>query len=767
MLEAVQQLDEGRHRGRRRFNPSDALALLQDEDRHLDAADLAGNPAYHHADARSRGHDGQRLVDFHRNTTKTERAAMLAELVSLPAKEFAEKIPPLLVKTINQAGVRAPWGPWGDPTFTQIGCEDWFGLLGSGKPRRVAIPCPTRRMLDTLFERILIDTGDHMVHRTAWAYRPGKHDAVPAVIKEVRRGVREGGRYYAKLDIRSFFPTMPWKLIETTLSDPPFSYPREFTQKVMALVMAPLVDEQGRAVPNTSGSQAGTRTSGVIANMVLRAVDDLVCQRFGNKVHYWRYSDDILIVGRNRDDVIGATRAVQKWCHENGLKLKGVGHRFSSQSLVHDITKRRIEILGAEINRRGDVVPQKDRLENFRARLAHRLAWMLDGDRRQLAQMMGDNHPAWLHDDHEIVVGLSNYDTRFAKRGRYRYDGEDVQVQLDQFEQHWDALNRRFTTDFLGTLCRDLAIDPGEPGPKTTWVAWLPTGRRFVQARPGNQLQEAKQRLRLVGASRSFDTLGAFYASVTLQGQPEPGNRGRLPSRDEEDELVDLYGDHLAHPDHLSCGTNDADEGIDSTCRGSTRGGRSPGASGLPQGEDPRGTIRKGHSLREQPLHREELGEATYSFDSASPESSRREDEGQGGAFSGDVQTITDGGLASPLWALKTRVLHVRTSMSKPRGKVATSVFIERADRDRAASDRRVYDGLRPAAALVEVLIDEVLAARADGVEMLMVSLDSNWLPKALVQRSRRFRHPGLFSRVLHLHEVVRACGVELLLGGP
>jgi len=767
MLEAVRQLDRGQRReGRPKHRPADALTLLLDHDRHLDAADLGGNPAYHHADARSRGQDRQRLVDLYRNTTKKERAAMLADLVGLPATKFAQKVPPLLIRTINQEGVRAPWGPWGDPTFTEIGNEDWHGLRGSGKPRQVAIPCPTRKMLDTLFESILVDTADHLLHRTAWAYRPGKHDAVSKVIKEVVRVVREGARYYCKLDLKSFFPSMPWRLIQQTLRDPPFIYQAEFVAKVMALVQAPLVDENGTVIANTAGSQAGTRISGVIANMVLRDLDELIDERFGNKVRYWRYSDDILIVGRHRDDVIAAVHVIQKWCREAALQLKGVGQRFSTQSLVRDINKHRIEILGTEVNRRGDVTPQKDRLENFRARLAHRLAWMLDGDRRHLAQMMGDNHAAWLQDEHEVVVGISNYDTRFAKRGRYRYDLHDVLAQLDQFEQHWAPLNRAFTTEFLRTLCEEHAIDPGysKPGLTTTWVAHVPTGMRLCRARPGDQPDEAN-RVRLVSGSRSHSTIADLYSAVASDWPPDPGNRSRLPLGDEEDETEDLFGDFSIHPDQHPAGAIDGDEDGDSMCRQGTRGGRSPDARGLPSEGHQHGTDGVEESQREHPLHR--MVEATYSFEIAAPESSCREDEGHSKMSRGDLRSIVSGSLASSPWALKRRVLRLHTTMSKSHGRVATSVFVELADEDPSAPDKRVYDGLRPVAALVELLLDELVVARDDGVELLVVSVDSNWLPKALVQRTRRFRHPGLFSRVLRLHEVVRACGVELLVGGP
>lgn len=302
--------------------PADAMRLLLDPERHLAAADIAAHPAYHHADARSRGWDGRRLVDFYKSTTKSERAALIGQLVQLDPKSFAERVPPLLVKVINEPGKKVPWGPWGDPYFTETCDDDLYGLLGAEKPRQVVVPCPLRRMLDTLFTDVLVDTSDVLLQPCAWAYRPGRVDPVPRVIQEVRQAVREGARYWAKLDIKSFFPSMPWALIRSALTSFPFWYLDEFVERVMALVQTPLVDAKGNTIPNDSGSQAGIRISGVIANIVLWPLDVHVPEEFD--VRYWRYSDDIIILGHERHHVVGAVRFVRRWCQEQGLRLKGV-----------------------------------------------------------------------------------------------------------------------------------------------------------------------------------------------------------------------------------------------------------------------------------------------------------------------------------------------------------------------------------------------------------------------------------------------------------
>ena len=298
-----------------------SLELLVPE-RHEWACNFGENPAWHHADARSRGQDGLRVVDALRKKSKRKWAEDLYELVLLPAHEFVEAVPPLLVKTINEPKTRVPWGPWDDPFFTMTANTNTYGLLATGKARQVASPCVRRRMLDNLYEGVLIDTGDQMLSHDAWAYRPNRWDAVRTVIGQVQAKVRRGCQFWSKLDLKSFFPSIPWCLIRRALRS--MGYPKDFIARLMGLVEAPLLDIDSNPIPNSSGSQAGVRISGVLANIVLTELDVLIRSRFGKALGFWRYSDDIIFVHEDRKTVEHAVRLVRRWCQNNGLRLKAV-----------------------------------------------------------------------------------------------------------------------------------------------------------------------------------------------------------------------------------------------------------------------------------------------------------------------------------------------------------------------------------------------------------------------------------------------------------
>lgn len=768
---------------RDRHNPKDATALLKDPCRIYWACDMARNPAFHGADARTKGFGGQRVVDAYRAKCTKEWASELERILHLDAESFKRALPPLAVKTINQEGSRVPWGPWGDPTFCEEEAHNLerVGLVGTGKERVVAKPCPVRRMLDNAFEHVLVATADHKLSKAAVAYRPGRRDAVRGVILGVQKAVKNGARFWAKLDVKSFFPTLPWSLIQSSLQD--LGYHEEFVQKVMALVQVPLVDDFGKAVQPTAGSQAGVRISGILANIALSGLDKLIEESLDPKTSYWRYSDDLILVGHERHKVENMVKKARTWIKAQAMRLKGVGERYSSECLVHDVAKKRVEVLGAEVNKRAQARPSAERLAAFVARLQHRVDFLAP---------IG-----------EPIIGISNYTRDVTKKGRYVFDASDVEQQLDQFINFWDPINRGFVKDFLADHgLQGLAPTPQNGG--STWLAVIPT-----KARPGERAREA------IDGPCSFPNSRVSLSVIVPHQESPKADLGALTGIQAHD------GDEWVGQGQVRCteGCSSLPDAVPSAQgnRGQELGhaeGRAlnpvPTPSPTPQGEGctegcsfdtavGQGEVRgNGEGRVFDPMLSDLMGEPGVSEQGGmfSPCEVVGDDLGESGVDNhtemNDVMdeyphsftvshSISCGspyddwaeqepemsdreGPASLLQVSDDRVVRIRIAARVlPEDQGVVAEVVDNFGRVLRSGPRC---GRYPSAVL-RLLLLEIDRAALQGAEALVVELDSGWLPKALVQRTRRFHAPALFDIVLRVHTRVEESGVRVELLGP
>jgi hypothetical protein len=57
--------------------------------------------------------------------------------------------------------------------------------------------------------------------------------------------------------------------------------------------------------------------------------------------------------------------------------------------------------------------------------------------------------------------------------------------------------------------------------------------------------------------------------------------------------------------------------------------------------------------------------------------------------------------------------------------------------------------------------------AAQEGVEVLVVRMESNKLSKSLLQRTSAIRAPRYFEKIRTLHETAAYAGVHVIVGGP
>lgn len=441
-----------RSKRHRTHTPRDAERVLVDPRTVKKSTDLVTNSIHRGCDARTRGADGRRQVDLHREKSHEQLQGELASLLELPIEEFKKKVPVLRETTIRPGQL-----------FRKEDQTDNFfveELVGSKKPRTIAIPTPWADCIYRAFDEALQKTSNHLIPKSARAYRKGQSDAVHGVLWEASRAVRQGARHWAVLDIRSFFPSMDHSHMENTLHD--LGYTPWFVERVMALIQGTVLQENGKTRTNTKGCPPGLRISGTLANLYLRDLDLLLEERCQGRVQVWRYSDDITLVAQKRHEVVGAVRHIKGWLQKRGLGVKGAWLRMSPESLVHSIKRHPLDVLGARILSTGVMTMQPEKAEAFRAKFLKRA---------KLVEKLGP-----------IIAGVSQYADWKAPKGCHAYDGEDLRDMLQQMEQYWGLLNGALATEFSASLRRESGADssPLGKGLSQTWAAWIPGSRRHL-----------------------------------------------------------------------------------------------------------------------------------------------------------------------------------------------------------------------------------------------------------------------------------------------
>lgn len=335
---------------RRKYTPADAYGLLSDGGLIAFACEVMKNKAFAKADAKTKDALGLRVADYVRSPAERDAwPRRIAEHLRLPINEFAAVMSaePVRLSPIEKS---------------------------DGRTRIVGVPTFGRRCISNVIKMILSMTGDHLLPPSVRAYRPHSKDAVRHTLLDAASAVKRGRvRYWAKLDFTSYLAVMPWSGIEAALRH--YDYEPDFIAILMATVSCPLLKQNKRgktiSVPNDRGAQMGLAESATLANMLPFELDEHFASRAG-QLTYLRYSDDLFIGGASRCDLVGAVRAVQRWCRKYGIALKGVSPDTNPATVVHDVKNTRIKLLGAEIDANGEfrlpIKKLKDKLDDIRHR---------------------------------------------------------------------------------------------------------------------------------------------------------------------------------------------------------------------------------------------------------------------------------------------------------------------------------------------------------------------------------------------------------------
>lgn len=177
------------------------------------------------------------------------------------------------------------------------------------KQREIIVPRYDEQVIHHMVVATMRPIFMHGMYEHSYGSIPdrGVHKAKKVVNAWVRSG--KNVKYYLKMDIRKFFPSIPHDILKRKLAD--IIHDERFLK-----VVYEIVDVQERGLP------LGFYTSQWLANWYLQDLDHFIKESLGAK-HYIRYMDDMVVFGTNKRELHRMRILIAEYLErELGLSMK-------------------------------------------------------------------------------------------------------------------------------------------------------------------------------------------------------------------------------------------------------------------------------------------------------------------------------------------------------------------------------------------------------------------------------------------------------------
>jgi hypothetical protein len=175
-----------------------------------------------------------------------------------------------------------------------------------------------------LLTYLLLRKYDGIFSANLYSFRPGKtaKDAIRRLTGIP--GIR--GMYSYKVDISNYFNSIPIErflpILKETLSDDAPLY--EF---LSALLKKEEVSDRGKIICEEKGIMAGTPLAAFYANLYLKDMDEWF---ESSRIPYARYSDDIIVFGKTREETESYAAKIKELLAAKGLSVNPDKELFST-----------------------------------------------------------------------------------------------------------------------------------------------------------------------------------------------------------------------------------------------------------------------------------------------------------------------------------------------------------------------------------------------------------------------------------------------------
>jgi hypothetical protein len=160
-----------------------------------------------------------------------------------------------------------------------------------------------------------------------------------------------------KTDFKQFFRYVDRSILEFQLRT---TIPDQALCDALLNTVAPVVVIYGRSMDRVAGLPEGNGLSPFLANLYLDGLDK-ACSH----LNYYRYADDLLVLGRTREGVQEALDLIQAIAAKLRLKLN------AKKTAIIDLYREPVVFLGYELQG-GNVWPPQKAIERFEKKLLFR-----------------------------------------------------------------------------------------------------------------------------------------------------------------------------------------------------------------------------------------------------------------------------------------------------------------------------------------------------------------------------------------------------------